>query len=87
MRISITWRSVRALAVQMMSVLRPIGARRRSAEVTSFLTWKGTPSSSIPSSDAALTWNSSSCSTIASTCSRTGSSAGGTRKPMSARRT
>ena len=30
----------------MMSVERPIGARRRSAEVTSFLTWKGTPSSS-----------------------------------------
>ena len=48
MRISITWRSVRALAVQMMSVLSPIGARRRSAEVTSFLTWNGTPSSSMP---------------------------------------
>ena len=60
MRISITWRSVRALAVHTMSVLRPIGARRRSAEVTSFLTWKGTPSSSIPSSFAALIWNSSS---------------------------
>ena len=48
----------------MMSVLRPVGASRRSAEVTSFLTWKGTPSSSIPSSLAASSWNSSSCSTI-----------------------
>ncbi len=41
-RISITWRSVRRFAVQMMSVERPIGASRRSADVTSFLTWKGT---------------------------------------------
>ncbi len=64
-----------------------MGARRRSAEVTSFLMWKGTPSSSMPSALAALTWNSSSCSTIESTCSRTGSSAGGTRKPMSVKRT
>ena len=86
-RISITWRRVRALAVHRMSVLRPVGASRRSAEVTSFLTWKGTPSSSIPSSSAASRWNSSSCSTIESTRSRTGSSAGGTRKPMSVRRT
>ena len=36
---------------------------------------------------AASRWNSSSASTIASARSRTGSSAGGTRKPMSVRRT
>src|SRR5665213_1947135 len=53
-RISITCLSVRAFAVHTMSVERPIGARRRSAEVTSFLTWNGTPSSSIPSSFAEL---------------------------------
>ena len=40
-RISITWRRVRTFAVQMMSVLRPIGASRRRAEVTSFLTREG----------------------------------------------
>lgn len=48
-RISMTWRKVRAFAVQMMSVLRPIGARRRKAEVISFLTANGRPSSSTPS--------------------------------------
>ena len=37
-----------------MSVLSPIGASRRRAEVISFLTWKGTPSSSMPSASAAL---------------------------------
>ena len=31
----------------MMSVERPSGASRRSAEVASFLTWNGTPSSSM----------------------------------------
>ena len=45
--------SVRTFAVQTMSVLRPIGASRRSAEVTSFLTEKGSPSSSRPSFSAA----------------------------------
>ena len=63
-RISITWRSVRTFAVQMMSVLSPSGASRRSADVTSFLTSNGTPSSSMPSRAAASTWNSSSCSTM-----------------------
>jgi hypothetical protein len=32
-------------------VLTPIGASRRSAEVTSFLTWKGMPASSIFKAD------------------------------------